>query len=138
MTQQSRIIDVDPIEARDWIKDNPSWEFHGKVNNITPNELTRLVHCLYDAGCKSILITDYEWEIEPVYEGDQFHPNMLLITLPNKSESRKKVFKHVNNSYSKYVAKTTYKDTGSTHLWYFFEPEPQKIKVGNREISWYS
>ncbi len=73
----------------------------------------------------------------PVYEEDEFHPNMLIIKLPTNVRERQTIFDIVNNSFSELRAKISYKDTGSKEIWYFFEPEPEKISVGGKEISWY-
>lgn len=133
-----KIIDVESIDAIDWLKRYPNWEFSGKVNTISSKEISNFFNSLYQAGCESIVITDYEWEIEPVYEGDEFHPNMLRIKLPKKEHEREAVFNILNKSYSKLEAKMTYKVSGLETLWYFFEPVPQKIILGNKEIVWYS
>jgi hypothetical protein len=134
----ANIIDVEPAEARDWLKSKPSWEFSGKINQISNEKMLEFVDTLYKAGCELVLISDYEWEIEPVYEGDEFRPNMLIIKLPIKAQERQVVFNIVNTSFPELRAKILYKDAGSEKIWYFFEPDPQKITVGGKEITWYS
>jgi len=131
-------INVEPAEARDWLKSKPFWYFSGKINQISNKNILEFVDTLYRAGCKLILISDYEWEIEPVYEGDEFRPNMLIIKLPIKAQERQAVFNIVNSSFPELKARISYKDTGSEEIWYFFEPSPQKITVGDKEITWYS
>jgi hypothetical protein len=132
------IIDVEPKEAKEWLQHNPDWDFCGEVNTISHKEIVSFVDALYKAGCLSILITEYEWQIEPVYEGDEFHPDMLNIKLPFKEQNRQEVFVILNTSLPHQKAKITYKDEGEEWIWYSFEPKPQKITVGGKEITWYS
>ena len=134
----SQIIDVEESEVRDWLERNPAWNFCGEVNTISRDRIVAFVNSLYDAGCESILISDYEWEIEPVYEGDEFHPNMLILRLPASKKKREIIFEILNASYSNLEAKMHYKDGGKKGMWYFFEPEAQKITVGGKQITWYS
>lgn len=134
----TNIIDVEPSEARDWLKRNPDWDFRGEVNTISRKKIIAFIDALYAAGCELILITDYEWEIEPVYEGDEFHANMLILRLPTSKQKREAIFEILNVGFQELKAKILYKDDGKAGLWYFFEPEPQKITVGGKQITWYS
>ena len=126
------------MEAREWFKQNPDWEFWGDVNHISHIDLTTFVSDLYDAGCKFIEIFAYEWTMEPVYEDDEFHPDILLISLPEDLRKRQNVLRIVNSRFAKLKAKTTYKESKSERLMYFFEPEGSTITVGNRKITWYT
>ncbi len=132
----SEIIDVEQCEAREWLNAHSDWEFIGEVNKISHEKLTELVNNLYEAGSEKVFISEYEWEIEPVYEGDEFHPDMLVIKLPDNNQ-RRKIFEIANNSLPE-LKRHTHKDSGSNKLWYFFEPEPHNITVGKKKITWYS
>ena len=135
----ANIIGVDPIEAREWLRSRPSWDFNGKVNQLSNSKILGFVNTLYEAGGEQILISEYDWEIEPVYEGYVFHPDMLIIKLPSRAPERQEIYNIVNNTFPELKARIKYNDNNSdNNLWYFFEPEPQKITVGGREITWYT
>jgi hypothetical protein len=133
----AEIIEVEPTEAKGWLKSNASWKFEGKINKISHEKILEFIDDLYKAGCKEVLISEYDWEIEPVYEGDEFCPDMLIIRLPSEIKMRRDVYRILNHSFPELKGRISYKDTGLEGIWYFFEPEPQKITVGGKEITWY-
>lgn len=133
----SQIIEVEPTEARKWLKNHPSWEFVGEVNKISHKNLLEFVNDLYKAGSEKVFISEYVWEIEPVYEGDELKPDLLLIELPKSLDKRSAIIETINKSLLDLEAKQTYEDKGSTRIWYFLEPKPHEITVGSRRITWY-
>lgn len=132
-----QIIDVEQCEAREWLNVHSDWEFVGEVNKISHNNVIELVNNLYQAGSVKVFISEYEWEIEPVYEGDEFVPDMLIVNLPKNISQREVIFEIVNKSLPE-LKQYTYKDTGKKSLWYFFELNPHSITVGKKKITWYS
>jgi len=132
-----QIIDVEPSEAKEWLNTHSDWEFNGEVNKISHKKLTELVNDLYKAGCDKVFVSEYEREIEPVYEGEEFLPDMLIVKLPSDISQRQIVFGIANNNLPE-LKRHTYEDTGQNSLWYFFEPETHHITVGKKKITWYS
>ena len=133
----NEIIEVDPREAIEWLSEHSDWEFVGKINTVSHKNLLELVNKLYEAGSERVYISEYNQEIEPVYEGDEFLPDMLIIKLPEDINQRQAIFGVTNTSMPE-LKRHTYKDAGLSSLWYFFEPEPHKITVSNKEVTWYS